>query len=313
MPEAGPCVISSGEIKVILNRQGGPMKFLVFTSIMLFVGCATTIAQRSNEPVLNLRQRCFTAMQQNPRSAPDVCREYLEHSTGDDPRPIKGVKDWLAAYDRVQPYVKALLSLTRPDTDRSWFIYEPDLSLDIPQVTDKEGNYKIEVSRSFSGAAEEAMLRKAEAVYPSPGKIVESFLRDPRWLAEDLPKDNEPLWWVDGNDNVRLTTVVTARAVRHYYDLSRELRQHPDAVPGFPMNSTSFKYQASIKHYDRYRHAKNEFTDVYVADLNLEWSHSCGGLCGMVFTRNKVVVFSANSEVLEMYLDAPVNSTLTVS
>jgi hypothetical protein len=33
----------------------------------------------------------------------------------------------------------------------------------------------------------------------------------------------------------------------------------------------------------------------------------------MAFTRNKVVVLSAGGEVLEMYLDAPVNSSQTVS
>lgn len=285
----------------------------LFAVCLFVVGVAVNKAQQTTESVQELRHRCFDAMQRSPRSAPPVCREYLNRSSEDDARAVKVVRDWLEAYQKVQPYVKALLSLTRPDTDRSWFVYEPDLSLEIPQVTEKESTYKVELNRSFYSAAEESLLRKAEAVYQSPIKMVETVLQDPRWLANNLPRDNEPLWWVGGNDNVRLTTVVTARAVLHYYDLSRELRRDPAAVPGFPMNQTSLKYHATIKHYDKYSRGENKFTDVYVADLNLEWSHSCGGLCGMAFERNKIVILSSTGEVLAMYLDAPVNSTFTVS
>jgi hypothetical protein len=291
------------------------MKFLipVFALCLLVVGVAVNKAQQTRESIQDLRHRCFDAMQRSPRSAPPVCREYLNRSSEDDARAVKVVRDWLAAYEKVQPYVKALFSLTRPETDRSWLVSEPDLSLEIPQVTEKEGAYKIELDRSFNGAAEEALLKKAEAVYQSPIKMIDTLLRDPRWLADNLPKDNEPLWWVGGNDNVRLTTVVTARAVLHYYDLSRELRRDPAAVPGFPMNQTSLKYHATIKHCEKYSRGENNFNDVYVADLNLEWSHSCVGLCGMAFERNKIVILSSNGRVLAMYLDAPVNSTFTVS
>lgn len=286
--------------------------FVLFPALFLTNGIHKP-AQRSPEQVLELRHRCFDAMQHTPSSAESVCRKYLERSADDDPRPVQGARDWLAAYDRVQPYVKALSSLSSSDNDRPWLVYEPDLSLVIPEVVENEGNYKIDLHRSIDTPAEELLLRKAEAVYESPSKMIETLLRNARLLAERLPKDNEPLWWIAGNDNMRMTTVVTARAVMHYYNLSLELRRNPAAVPGFTTISTNLKYRATVKHYDTYAHGDAKFKDVYVADLNLEWGSICGGLCGMGFTRNKLVVLSPGGDVLAMYLDAPVNSTSWVS
>ena len=199
------------------------------------------------------------------------------------------------------------------DPNGAWLVYEADLSLEIPQVAEKDSNHTVELDRSFNGPIEDALIKKAEAVYQGPNKMIDTILRDPRWLAEHIPEDSEPLWWIAGNDNVRLTTIVTARAVHHYYDLSLKLRQNPDAVPGFRMNHTSLAYRANIKRYGKYSHGEDRFSDVYLADLNLEWPHSCGGLCGMSFKRNKVVILSASGDVLAMYLDAPVNSSVTVS
>jgi hypothetical protein len=288
------------------------MKLSVFlVACFLLLNLGGQEAERNPDSPSALRRECGTAIRENPGSALEVCRRYLAHSDGDDQRAVNAIREWVAGCDRVRPYTKALLALTT-DPNRAWFIYEPDLSLEIPPVVEKDGNYKVELERSFNGPAEEQLLRTAEAVYDSPIKMVESVLRNARWWAEHLPADNEPLWWTGGNDNMRLTTVVTARAVRHYYDLCLALRRDP-RFEGFTMDHTSLVYRGSIKHWETYSHAADKFSDVYVADLNLEWGHSCGGLCGMGFDRNKVVVLSASGEVLAMYLDAPVNSTFTVS
>ena len=39
----------------------------------------------------------------------------------------------------------------------------------------------------------------------------------------------------------------------------------------------------------------------------------CGSLCGSGFTRNKIVVMSPSGEILEMFLDDPVNRTFWMS
>jgi len=73
------------------------------------------------------------------------------------------------------------------------------------------------------------------------------------------------------------------------------------------------QYGAAIKHFDKFAHNQATFENVYVADLNLKWSFNCGMLCGMGFTRNKLVVLDIEGNVLAMYLDSPVNSQSWVS
>jgi hypothetical protein len=181
------------------------------------------------------------------------------------------------------------------DQKAAWFVYEPDLKVELPQTSEDKGPFKIQISRSFGDSKEEAMLRKAESVYPgSPGGAA-------------------PAWGQIGNDNIQLAHIVTASAVRYYYDLTLTARKNPHLPSGFTAVATNLKYDASLKHFDRYSHKQDSFENVYVADLTLEWGFTCGGLCGVGFIRNKVVVLDISGNVLAMYLDAPVNSSSWVS
>ena len=156
------------------------------------------------------------------------------------------------------------------------------------------------------------MLKKAEAVYSSPGEMVtEEFRSLGDW--DEPPDETAPLWGMRGNDNIQSTEVVTARAVRYYYDLTLAARQNPHLPSGFDALATNLEYAAVIKHCDHYSHNKDRFENVYVADLTLKWGFRCGGLCGVGFTRNKVVVLNGNGDVVAMYLDAPENSQSWVS
>jgi hypothetical protein len=117
-----------------------------------------------------------------------------------------------------------------------------------------------------------------------------------------------PIWGMRGGDDIQSTHIVTARAVRYYYDFTLAVRQNPHVPSGCDAVNTNLKYPASIKHFEHYSHNRDSFENVYVADLTLEWGFVCGGLCGMGFTRNKVVVPDGNGVVVALYLDVPVNS-----
>ena len=200
-----------------------------------------------------------------------------------------------------------------PDPKAAWFVYEPDMDLDLPQTSEKEGSLKIEISRSFGDSTQEVMLRKAEAVYSGPNKMIEDVFRYlGQWEQQD-PEEMAPVWGRRGNDNIQLTDVVTARAVRYYYDLTLAARRDPHLSTGFNAQSTNLQYDAVIKHVDKFAHSKDTFENVYVADLTLKWSFTCGMLCGMGFTRNKLVVLDSEGNVVAMYLDSPVNSQSWVS
>jgi hypothetical protein len=256
--------------------------------------------------------RCATSIKESPQEAYDLCERYLKALPLDDPKHIDFAKQWVAKYEKLRPYVLFLQGLTA-DPKAPWFVYEPDASIELPQTSQKEEPYKVEIVRTFRDSREEALLRKAEAVYSSPSKMVEDVFSRLDYWANDRPQEMAPIWGMRGNDEIQSAQIVTSRAVRYYYDLTMAVRQNPHLPSGFDPVNTNLKYTASIKHFDHYSHKKDTFDNAYVADLTLEWSFVCGGLCGMGFTRNKLVVLNSDGDVVALYLDAPENSQSWVS
>jgi hypothetical protein len=247
-------------------------------------------------------------MRTNSQAANEVCQQYLQEYPDDDQRLVQFVRNWVIAYERVLPYVTYLQTMATPNPKRPWFIYEPDLTLVTPEVTQRDGNNPVEIVRSYGGEREAAMLKRAEAVYPSVDSMVAKVAQQPSFFAQFVPLDNEPLWWDSAHSGVRETYVITARAIRYYYNLSQDMRDNPQRrIPGWGRWKTSLKYVATLTYHDEYSRGRETFRDVYVADLNLEWSQVCGGLCGAGYKRNKVVVLDRHGDVIGMFLDAPEN------
>jgi hypothetical protein len=173
----------------------------------------------------------------------------------------------------------------------SWIISERDLKVELPETSEKEDNHKIEISRRFKGAFEEELLKKAEAAYPSNDeKSIDASGLSERSI-----------------DNIRVAKIITASAVRYYYDLSKELRRNVNYIKGYPFERTTLKYEAEIKFQPEYTHGKEKFSNVYVAKMSLFWEAYCGLLCGGGFSRKKEVVFDANGDIVALFLDAPEN------
>ena len=276
-----------------------------------FTGAAaTTPLLAQNRAGHDLYKTCVANIRNAPLDAYSPCKQYLEQASRDDAPQIEYVETWITKYEKFLPYIQFLRGLTA-DKSAPWFVYEPDMAIQLPQTSDKDGRYIIQISRSFSDSNEENMLRKAEAVYSGPSKMVTDVIRSLGYATP--PEEMTPLWGTPGNDNIQSAEVVTARAVRYYYDLSLSAKANSHLASGFDAVATSLKYDGVIRHFDRYDHAGNAFENVYVSDLTLQWSFVCGGLCGMGLTRNKLVVLNANGDVIAMYLDAPVNSESWVS
>lgn len=289
-------------------------RLLAVLTLVAVIGCALVSAQDPAAVKWDAYKLCLTATRQTPQSAYEPCKAYLEKYSSDGSRQREFVQNWVAAYEKMQPYVQFLQNLVSEDPKASWLVYEPDLHIEIPQTSQNEGAIQVEISRSFGDANEESMLKKAEAVYSSPSKMIEEVLKHVTYLAQDAPpKEMAPLWGMRGNDSIQETSVLTTRAVRYYYDLAMAAKINPHLPTGFTALHIGLKYDATIKHQDQYSHNKETFTNVYLVDLTLKWSFTCGGLCGMGFTRNKLVVLDNNGNIVAMYLDAPVNSESWVS
>ena len=277
--------------------------------MLIMLVAASGVLSQDN---LKARNEAFVrcnALMRDREARYKLCKDYLDKYPDDDYQHRETAGKFVRAYERVMSYEKGLqtFSISQPNV---WFIYEPDLKIELLNVDESQGSYKIKIDRSFKNAAEQAMLKKAEAVYGPQFRYLDAMRMSPESWAGSLPDEIAPLWGSPGNDNVQMTDVITASGIKYYYDLSISSRERRQFRNVFLMRSTGLKYSASLKHYDEWAHANTKYRDVYVADLNLEWSSMCGELCGVGFTRNKLVVFDKKGEVVEMYLDADVNRSM---
>lgn len=212
-----------------------------------------------------------------------------------------------------RPFVRYLKSLSSDEKAR-FVVYQPDLTIELPQADRRTLTGKLKIARSYGNPAEETMLRKAQAVYPAPPEMIHQLFWMWRgWPSGKLNDTLEPLWGVPGDDEIMETNTVTARAVRYYYDVVLAAEKDRKMPSGVEVKATTLDYQAAIHYLDRYKHGEDSYEGVYVANLDLMWGFRCGALCGMGFTRNKIVVLDRNGEVIALYLDAPVNFESEVS
>ncbi|HEY4838650.1 MAG TPA: hypothetical protein VIH72_08590 [Candidatus Acidoferrales bacterium] len=288
-----------------------------YSVVIVLVICVAPVfrnasAQNAGAVNSDLHNRCETVMENSKQDAYPICKEYLEKTPNDNPERLAHIKEWVTNYEKVLPYVKYLQGLAE-EHKQTCFVYEPDLKIELPETNENEAPFKMQIARSFNGSYEEEMLKKAEAVYLTPSKSFEEDFKSLYYWAEEVPKEMTPIGGTPANDDIKQTNVVTARAVRYYYDLTIAERKNPHLPSGLTAQQTNLKYDASIKHFDQYSHNKDKFEDVYVADLTLEWGFNCGGLCGMGFTRNKLVVLDREGNVIAMFLDAKVNSASWMS
>jgi hypothetical protein len=255
---------------------------------------------------------CASDMKKAPGDVFESCGRFVQDSSTQDSEDVRKAKKWLAKNAPKRPFVQFLKSLSSDDNAR-FIVYQPDMTIELPQ-TDRVARFgKLKIARSYANLTEEAMLRKAEAVYPGPNDMIRQLFGEWDGYPGGRFKEMKPIWGAVGNDEIMQTDTITASAVRYYYDVVLAVEKDPKMPSGFEALATELDYQAAIHYRDRYKHAENSYEGVYVANLDLKWGFGCGATCGMGFTRNKIVVLDRHGEVIAMYLDAPVNSELWVS
>ena len=250
---------------------------------------------------------CASDMEKMPGDAYESCARFVKEAPASDSENIQRAKRWLERNAPKRPFVRYLKSLSSDDKAK-FVVYQPDLTIELPSVDRKTRTGPLKIVRSYANLTEETMLRKAEAVYPAPSVMIHQlFYMWDGWPTGKLSDNLEPIWGNRGNDEIMQTETITASAVRYYYDLVLAAETNPKTSSGVNVMSTDLNYAAGIQYLDRYKHGEDSYEGVYVANLDLSWSFICGGLCGMGFSRNKVVVLDRHGEVIALYLDAPVN------
>ena len=289
------------------------MKYFLIAAILLSINGLTLAQEDVKANRAAAYYRCTGYMEKDPRKAYDYCSEYLKTYPNDNKTLVDNATKFVAAYKKISQYLKSVPMAHFVEITPNWAVYSPGLLATIPIEESRDRNYPILIKREFVSSTEEKLLAKAESLYKNPEGFDLELFKGWRHLADEnvvLP-DGEPQWWTGTSSGILATELVTTQAVLYYYNLLQTLREKQGKLSekSATYSSANLDYKASIKKLDVYERAGKTFRNVYVANMTLTWGQVCGGLCGFGFTRNKIVVMSANGEILEMFLDDPVNNS----
>src|SRR5687768_6162401 len=112
---------------------------LSLASLIIFNAATPSAAQDNQQAASDLYRQCTSGMRTNPQGVYQICKEYLRRYPGDDQRLVQYVTTWVTAYDQMLSYMISVRAIAPSGSTKPWFIYEPDLHLEIPQVIEKEG------------------------------------------------------------------------------------------------------------------------------------------------------------------------------
>ena len=292
------------------------MKYFLITA-MLLCGSGVTLAQEDVKAKHDAYYLCVDNIEKDPQNAYEYCSAYLKKYPNDDQRLIDSARQFVAAYKKISQYMESVPLSYFDEITTRWAVYRPALLATLPSEDSRDAKHPILVKRQYGSPEEEKLLAKAESVYKNPETTQLQLLKEWGRFADEysvLP-EGEPKWWTGHVDTIPGAELVTAEAVLYYYNISQAFRNNNGILKEntFTFISSNLKYEASIRKLDAYERAGKSFSNVYVANMTLTWAQVCGGLCGFGFTRNKIVVMNPSGEILEMFLDDPVNRRTWVS
>ncbi len=292
------------------------MKYLLMAA-MLLCASGATLAQEDIQAKHAVYALCIEHIEKDPHKAFEYCSDYLNKYPNDNKTQTEFVGKFITAYKKISQWLQSVPANYFTEKTAKWAVFSPELVATIPTENSRVGNYVILIKREYGSPDEGKLLAKAETLYKNPDRVDLELLKQWRYNAEPyviLP-DGEPKWWSGPVSTILAAELVSTGAVLYYYNISQALRSNDGKVNGnsFRFLSSNLKYEASIKKMDVYERSGKSFNNVYVANMTLTWGQVCGRLCGSGFTRNKIVVMSPSGEILEMFLDNPVNNSSWIS
>ena len=141
--------------------------------LLFFVGL-TTFSQDAPALTDPGYEACASDIDHAPQNAYESCARYVRESGAGSPENIQKAKEWLETHAVYRPYVRFVLSLT-PDDKAKFIVYEPDMTIELPNVDEHDDFGTVKIARKFGNLTEEGLLRKAEAVYPGPSEMLRMF------------------------------------------------------------------------------------------------------------------------------------------
>ncbi|MBW2261215.1 MAG: hypothetical protein JRG91_04510 [Deltaproteobacteria bacterium] len=172
----------------------------------------------------------------------------------------------------------------------------------IPDRSFDDGDFVIEIARSFEGDDEACLILDAEAAWPERQDVL-ALIGDEKH-QEWAGVTDEPLWWFRTFDDVRIPYAITEAALPYYAGvIDAFIAGDFSPAHGIVMKKSTLKYSASVEHHESFTHEGRTFQDVDVVHLSLSWFQYCGGECAMGFHKERIVVFGPDGGVLAVFGD----------
>jgi len=135
----------------------------------------------------------------------------------------------------------------------------------------------------------------AESTDPPRQDIIDYIGHD----SPEFPADG--FWWFDIFDGIPVPWAITTEAINFFETYAADFR---DSNPR-PHTSVRYSYTAGISREESYEIEGVSFSDVYVVTMRMDWYYVCGGLCGLFFDKDRIVIFSPGGDVLRIVGDGP--------
>jgi hypothetical protein len=164
------------------------------------------------------------------------------------------------------------------------------------EVVTEDGDFTITIHRNYKDALGQRLLGIAEATYPPREAILDRAITRGTEIGSDSARTL--LWWSDGLGVSRVPYAITAGTIDFYRKLTAQFRRHNFwGAWDHNLYWTDLDYKATIEHRAEYIFEGQTMTDVYVAEMNLEWSFD-DGVFVPASVAYRIVVLSPDGKVL---------------
>jgi len=112
--------------------------------------------------------------------------------------------------------------------------------------------------------------------------------------AEQLPCPNRK-WWHKDADGVRIPVCLNATVLNYFTNLIERHKKDQRPIKKRKIQKAEVFYEASL--------VTQGDSNGWTVELRLEYSHSCGNLCGITFSKVRTVIFDKNQNVVKVIGD----------
>lgn len=246
-----------------------------------------------------LFEQCARNLDRSPDEVSIRCRHYLEFGGDDDPARRRQVQAYLNKAERT-----GAASGWNP-VPAKWRHHSEDEAVLVPDLLRREGEYRVDVVRTYASAWEGALLRRAEAIYPAKRRSD----CDEQPAGSDGSGAPASDWSCGAFGVLRRAAVASPAALQYYLDWTEAADNPSQPVhSSVRFDSSTLVYLAAINYRERYRVGRQRFDRVYVAQVNLGWAMTPPGASEAGFMRSKIVVFNGDGSVAALFDDHPINA-----